>query len=96
MGFRDFPFVIRPGENRDPRMYPGHREVLMYLKEFAREFGIEKMVRFETEVVKVGILENGKWKVMSKKTSSFDNENNDNSDIINISEVEFLAGTCCK
>ncbi|XWS49771.1 hypothetical protein CRYUN_Cryun12cG0031200 [Craigia yunnanensis] len=85
MGFRDFPFVIRSGENRDPRMYPGHREVLLYLKEFAREFGIEEMVRFETEVVKVGILENGKCKVRSKKTSSLNNENNDN----NISEIEF-------
>ncbi|OMO52421.1 Flavin monooxygenase FMO [Corchorus olitorius] len=77
MGYRDFPFVIRPGENRDPRRFPGHREVLLYLKDFAREFGIEEMVRFETEVVKVGILENGKWEVRSKKTTSFDNENND-------------------
>ncbi|XWS49079.1 hypothetical protein CRYUN_Cryun13aG0132800 [Craigia yunnanensis] len=88
MGFRDFPFVTLPGENRDPRRFPGHREVLMYLKDFAREFGIEEMVRFQTEVVKVRILENGKWKVRSKKTSSFDNENNDDTDIINKSEVE--------
>ncbi|XVE65040.1 hypothetical protein DITRI_Ditri07aG0150100 [Diplodiscus trichospermus] len=89
MGFRDFPFVARPGENRDPRMYPGHREVLLYLKDFAREFGIEEMVRFETDVVKVGILENGKCKVRSKKTSLFTNENNDSIDIINKSEAEF-------
>ncbi|XVE65044.1 hypothetical protein DITRI_Ditri07aG0150500 [Diplodiscus trichospermus] len=89
MGFTDFPFVARPGENRAPRMYPGHREVLMYLKDFAREFGIEEMVRFEREVVKVEMLEKGKWKVRSKKTSSFTNENNDSIDIINKSEAEF-------
>ncbi|XVE65041.1 hypothetical protein DITRI_Ditri07aG0150200 [Diplodiscus trichospermus] len=89
MGFRDFPFVALHGENRDPRRYPCHGEVLMYLKDFAREFGIEEMVRFETEVVKVGILENGKWKVMSKKTSSSTNENNDSIDIVNKIEAEF-------
>ncbi|XWS61956.1 hypothetical protein CRYUN_Cryun07bG0169200 [Craigia yunnanensis] len=26
MGFRDFPFVIRPGENRDPIRFSGHRK----------------------------------------------------------------------
>ncbi|XP_022738057.1 flavin-containing monooxygenase FMO GS-OX-like 4 [Durio zibethinus] len=93
MGYRDFPFVTRPGNNRDPRRFPGHREVLMYLKDFAREFGVEKMVRFGREVVKVGTLENEKWKVRSKRTTSFNNENNDNYNddiaIINKSEVEF-------
>ncbi|XP_021276884.1 flavin-containing monooxygenase FMO GS-OX-like 4 isoform X1 [Herrania umbratica] len=92
MGFTDFPFMTLAGENRDPRRFPGHREVLMYLKDFAREFGVEEMVRFETEVVKVGILENGKWKVRSKKTIFFNNENNDHYnddiDIINKNEVE--------
>ncbi|OMP02234.1 Flavin monooxygenase FMO [Corchorus capsularis] len=91
MGYRDFPFVTRPGRNRDPRRFPGHREVLLYLKDFAREFGIEELVRFETEVVKVGILENGKWEVRSKKTT-FDNENNDScnldSEFVKSSEVE--------
>ncbi|KAK8516341.1 hypothetical protein V6N12_068948 [Hibiscus sabdariffa] len=29
MGFMDFPFLIRPGESRDPRRYPGHRESVM-------------------------------------------------------------------
>ncbi|XP_039029375.1 flavin-containing monooxygenase FMO GS-OX-like 4 [Hibiscus syriacus] len=95
MGYVDFPFVTRPGKSRDPRRYPGHREVLMYLKDFAREFGVEEMVRFETEVVKVRILENGKWNVQSKKTSCFINENekknnyNDDVDIISKSTVEF-------
>ncbi|XP_044487618.1 flavin-containing monooxygenase FMO GS-OX-like 4 isoform X2 [Mangifera indica] len=67
MGFKDFPFVSRSDGSVDPRRYPGHAEVLKYLKEFAREFGIEEMVRFETEVVNVVLLDNNKWKVRSKK-----------------------------
>ncbi|KAI9173424.1 hypothetical protein LWI28_001157 [Acer negundo] len=42
----------------------------MYLKEFARVFGVEEMVRFEVEVVKVCLVENNRWKVRSKKTST--------------------------
>ncbi|MBA0754468.1 hypothetical protein Gogos_019927 [Gossypium gossypioides] len=56
----------------------------LYLKDFAREFGVEEMVRFETDVIKVGILGDGKWKVRSKK-SSF----NDNNEIISKSNAEF-------
>ncbi|KAL4332529.1 hypothetical protein GQ457_07G010530 [Hibiscus cannabinus] len=81
MGFMDFPFVTRPGESRDPRRFPGHREVLLYLKDFAREFGVEEMVRFETEVVKVRISESGKWNVQSKKTTCFSNENEHKSKV---------------
>ncbi|KAJ7944767.1 Flavin-containing monooxygenase [Quillaja saponaria] len=66
MGFRDFPFVTRDGKDRDPRRFPGHWEVLMYLQDFATEFGITELVRFETEVVSVGLAEGGKWKVKSK------------------------------
>ncbi|XP_021810291.1 flavin-containing monooxygenase FMO GS-OX-like 4 [Prunus avium] len=67
MGFRDYPFVaIEEDEERDPRRYPSHREVLMYLKDFAIEFGVSEIVRFETEVVFVGLVEGGKWKVKSK------------------------------
>lgn len=74
MGFRDFPFVAREEDkNRDSRRFPGHSEVLEYLKEFAKEFGVEKLVRFETEVVYVGLVKSSdnfnKWKVRSKKRS---------------------------
>ncbi|XP_021635477.2 flavin-containing monooxygenase FMO GS-OX-like 4 isoform X2 [Hevea brasiliensis] len=68
MGFRDYPFIAKTDKTRDPRRYPGHREVLFYLQDFAREFEIEDMVRFETEVVYVGLVEGSKkWKVRSKK-----------------------------
>ncbi|CAN1333358.1 Flavin-containing monooxygenase FMO GS-OX-like 3 [Linum perenne] len=51
MGFREYPFTARP-DSRDPRRFPAHREVMLYLQDYAREFGIEEMVRFEREVVK--------------------------------------------
>ncbi|KAK3170386.1 hypothetical protein Dsin_000164 [Dipteronia sinensis] len=44
----------------------------MYLKEFARVFGVEEFVRFEVEVVKVCLMENNKWKVRSKKRGDGD------------------------
>ncbi|EXC26263.1 Flavin-containing monooxygenase FMO GS-OX-like 3 [Morus notabilis] len=57
-------------DERDPRSFPGHREVLMYFKDFAKEFGVEELVRFQTQVVYVGMVESGnKWKVTSKKRS---------------------------
>ncbi|KAJ8767610.1 hypothetical protein K2173_018168 [Erythroxylum novogranatense] len=65
MSFRDFPFVPL----RDPRRHPDRREVLMYLQEFAREFDIEELVRFGTEVVSVEqVVDGGKlWNVKSKR-----------------------------
>ncbi|XP_040987318.1 flavin-containing monooxygenase FMO GS-OX-like 4 isoform X3 [Juglans microcarpa x Juglans regia] len=69
MGYVDYPFVSKDDPDRDPRRFPGHREVLMYLKDFALEFGVSEMVRFETEVVCVRLVEGSKskWKVKSKK-----------------------------
>ncbi|XP_010533773.1 PREDICTED: flavin-containing monooxygenase FMO GS-OX-like 2 [Tarenaya hassleriana] len=81
MGFTDFPFATRPDtENgsRDPRRHPGHTEVLAYLRDFAREFEIEEMVRFETEVVRVETAEeeggdgHRRWRVRSRSLSSGD------------------------
>ncbi|KAJ4841164.1 hypothetical protein Tsubulata_025050 [Turnera subulata] len=68
MGFMDYPFVAPEGRGRDPRRFPGHREVLLYLQDFSREFGIEEMVRFETEVVTVEFLEDDKkWEVKTRR-----------------------------
>ncbi|OWM88390.1 hypothetical protein CDL15_Pgr003802 [Punica granatum] len=77
MGFRDYPFMARADWSGDPRRFPGHAEVLAYLKGFASEFGIEEMVRFEREVVKVGLLDandNSKWSVKSRKKGNGDEE----------------------
>ncbi|KAM4085714.1 hypothetical protein ACJW30_10G047800 [Castanea mollissima] len=70
MGFRDYPFVPKDDPDRDPRRFPGHREVLMYLQDFTREFRIDELVRFETEVVRVRLAEEEeKWKIKSKQRS---------------------------
>ncbi|XP_048435947.1 flavin-containing monooxygenase FMO GS-OX-like 3 [Pyrus x bretschneideri] len=75
MGFRDYPFVAKKGdEERDPRRFPVHREVLMYLKDFAGEFGISEIVRLETEVVLVDAAAGGKWKVKSRSKGGGDVE----------------------
>ncbi|XP_010493787.1 PREDICTED: flavin-containing monooxygenase FMO GS-OX5-like [Camelina sativa] len=66
MGYRDFPFVPQHDvESRDPRRYPTHKEVLAYLEDFAREFKLVEMVRFNTEVVLVE-PDGLKWRVQSK------------------------------
>ncbi|KAG9154787.1 hypothetical protein Leryth_014269 [Lithospermum erythrorhizon] len=54
MGYSDFPFVIKKG--RDMRRFPGHAELLLYLKDFCDEFGIRELIRFNTRVDYVGIL----------------------------------------
>ncbi|XP_039063638.1 putative flavin-containing monooxygenase FMO GS-OX-like 11 [Hibiscus syriacus] len=48
MGFSDYPFVAKEGG--DPRHFPSHEEVLRFLQDFARDFGL---IRFEHEVVRV-------------------------------------------
>ncbi|AEE33979.1 flavin-monooxygenase glucosinolate S-oxygenase 4 [Arabidopsis thaliana] len=74
MGYKDFPFVPRGDDpSRDSRRYPSHREVLAYLQDFATEFNIEEMIRFETEVLRVEPV-NGKWRVQSKTGGGFSND----------------------
>lgn len=51
MGFLDYPFLKR--EEGDPRSFPGHEEVLSFLNDFARDFGLVELIRFCTEVVRV-------------------------------------------
>ncbi|KAJ0970206.1 hypothetical protein J5N97_023083 [Dioscorea zingiberensis] len=66
MGFLDYPFVSRQ-ECEDSRRFPGHREVLRYLEDFARDFDLYGMIRFETEVVRVEMDGDGRWAVRSRK-----------------------------
>lgn len=70
MGFRDYPFRRREGKGRDSRRFPGHREVLLYLQDFAADFEIGELVRFQTEVVFAGFGEGGKWTVRSRSHDS--------------------------
>ncbi|KAL6647218.1 hypothetical protein ACP70R_014655 [Stipagrostis hirtigluma subsp. patula] len=58
MGFSDFQFVPRRGEDaagRDARRFPGHREVYCYLKDFCDAFGIMDVVRLNTKVTRVAM-----------------------------------------
>ncbi|KAK6120558.1 hypothetical protein DH2020_045689 [Rehmannia glutinosa] len=66
MGFVDYPFAIR--EYGDSRNFPGHEEVLEFLNEFARDFGLVELIRFKTEVVLVEQvdLRNDQWIVGSR------------------------------
>lgn len=66
MGFLDYPFVVRKN-SEDFRRFPGHREVLRYLKDFARDFDLCGMIRLETEVVRLAIEGDGRWSVRSRK-----------------------------
>ncbi|CAI0395080.1 unnamed protein product [Linum tenue] len=57
MGYTDFPFLMKEGLGRDTRRFPGHRELWLYLKEFSVHFGIRELIRFNTRVEYVGMLE---------------------------------------
>ncbi|KAH7858421.1 hypothetical protein Vadar_023681 [Vaccinium darrowii] len=71
MGFTDFPFLVKKG--RDMRRFPGHRELLLYLSDFCAFFGLREMIRFNTRVEYVGMLDYGefgkdlRWVVKSKE-----------------------------
>ncbi|KAK1653749.1 hypothetical protein QYE76_071554 [Lolium multiflorum] len=53
MGFSDFQFVPRDGDDRDPRRFPGHGEVHCYLRDFCHAFGLMDAVRLNTRVLRV-------------------------------------------
>ncbi|CAI9103633.1 OLC1v1002153C2 [Oldenlandia corymbosa var. corymbosa] len=64
MGFSDYPFTIRheTGELRD---FPGHQEVLEFLNQFVRDFGLMELIRLNHEVVRVE-KEDDLWVVESR------------------------------
>ncbi|KAK8511731.1 hypothetical protein V6N13_029325 [Hibiscus sabdariffa] len=74
MGFTDFPFLVK--KNRDTRRYPGHKELWLYLKDFCEFFGLKEMIRLNTRVEYVGMLDYGdfgqdpKWLVKSREKNA--------------------------
>ncbi|XP_057868666.2 flavin-containing monooxygenase FMO GS-OX-like 8 isoform X1 [Cryptomeria japonica] len=54
MGYMDYPFLVKEG--RDPRRFPGHEEISLYLKDFARHFNLVELIRFNTKVEYVGMV----------------------------------------
>ncbi|XP_021721721.1 flavin-containing monooxygenase FMO GS-OX-like 5 [Chenopodium quinoa] len=67
MGFRIFPFVPTGKVGRDSRRFPGHQEVLRYLEDFAYEFGLNKLICYQTDVRHVGLETDGKWMVKYRR-----------------------------
>ncbi|XP_058225356.1 flavin-containing monooxygenase FMO GS-OX2-like isoform X2 [Rhododendron vialii] len=71
MGLSDYSFTDRV--YGDPRNFPGHEEVLKFVKDFAREFGLTELIRFETEVVRVERFDSGdddEWVVESRTSGA--------------------------
>ncbi|MBA0714857.1 hypothetical protein Golax_013805 [Gossypium laxum] len=66
MGFLDYPFVKR--ESGDTRPFPGHEEVLRFLQDFARDFGLMELIRFGHEVIRVELVDevSHEWVVESR------------------------------
>ncbi|KAI3895737.1 hypothetical protein MKW98_025528 [Papaver atlanticum] len=78
MGFSDYPFVAKVKDGRDTRRFPHHSEVLHYFEDFANHFGLIELIRFETEVIYVGLLEEEEelkkgWVVKSRKKGEVGN-----------------------
>ena len=57
MSFTDFKFGEKVYD--DPRTYPGHEEVLMFLEDFARTFELTKLIQFNTAVTRVEVIGSG-------------------------------------
>ena len=65
IGFQDYPFISKGQAYNDSSRFPGHREVFLYINDYATTFGLTKLVRFETNVIYAGLV-NGKWRVRSR------------------------------
>ncbi|XP_030531799.1 flavin-containing monooxygenase FMO GS-OX-like 9 [Rhodamnia argentea] len=71
MGYSDFPFLVK--KDRDTRRFPGHRELLLYLQDFAEWFGLRELIRFNTRVEHVAMADYSefgtdlRWVVKSKE-----------------------------
>ncbi|KAL0425822.1 UNVERIFIED_CONTAM: Flavin-containing monooxygenase FMO GS-OX-like 2 [Sesamum radiatum] len=74
LGFSDCPFGSR--KNGDSRIFPGHQEMLNFLNEFAEEFGLVELIRFNTEVVRVERVgsRNDEWVVESRTGHKYSEE----------------------
>jgi cation diffusion facilitator CzcD-associated flavoprotein CzcO len=70
MSFIDFPFLTQQG--RDERCYPSHKEVVLYLENFATEFDLLHVIQFGTlvehvELVTMDSTDEKQWKVITTK-----------------------------
>ena len=68
MGYSDF---LVP---REFPQYLPHQKMHAYLKMYADHFRLTEHIRFETEVIRVGQVDDGRWEVTSRKLGSKDDE----------------------
>lgn len=66
--YLDFPM---PADYPD---YPSHEQVLAYFQAYAEHFGVEKYIRFQTEVTKAEKTDSGGWRITlnNGETQNFD------------------------
>ncbi|CAD5194458.1 unnamed protein product [Musa acuminata subsp. malaccensis] len=82
MGFLDFPFSSRRApDGGDARRFPGHREVLRYLQDFARDFDLYGLIRFRREVERVERDHDGRWQVDSRSVDEAGGDGGDESEV---------------
>lgn len=75
MSFSDYPFT--PHKDGDQSNFPGHEEVLKFLKGFARDFELIDLIRFNTEVIGVELVKKSKddkWVVESRTRDHLSSE----------------------
>ncbi|CAM6023625.1 unnamed protein product, partial [Sphagnum balticum] len=70
MSFIDFPFFTQKG--RDQRSYPSHKEVALYLEDFAKQFDLFRVIQFGTLVEHVELVTTDstgeeRWRVITTK-----------------------------
>jgi len=56
MSFSDYPFspkAMGPQYTIDPRSYPRQEEVLRYIHAFVERYGLDKVIKYGTTVVRV-------------------------------------------
>lgn len=89
MGYTDFPFLVKKG--RDMRRFPGHRELWLYLKDFSDHFGLREMIRFNTRVEYVGMLDYGEFKEDLKWVVKSREQNNGKKEIEEVFDAVVVA-----
>ncbi|XP_010045596.3 flavin-containing monooxygenase FMO GS-OX-like 9 [Eucalyptus grandis] len=95
MGFTDFPFLVK--KDRDMRRFPGHRELLLYLQDFVDWFGLRELIRFNTRVEHVGMVNYGeygkdlRWVVKSKEITTKGDDDNDEKMVEEVFDAVVVA-----
>ncbi|KAK1420134.1 hypothetical protein QVD17_21484 [Tagetes erecta] len=68
MSFTNFKFCEKVYS--DPRMFPGHEEVLMFLRDFASHFEVTKLIRFNTMVTRVEVVDSSNTKFVVESNTN--------------------------